>query len=113
MRRSAIITGLATAASIALLLPTAGASAAVRHCRPPTRIGSDNPANVGNVTARNMSCATVRRAIAHGHLIRSGGFRTRGFRCYLVHRSVVGGTVLGAQNRCVSGRRAFRFDWAT
>lgn len=107
-----IITGLATAASIALLLLfTAGASAAVRHCRTPIQLGST--ANVGNVTARNMSCGAARGAIARGHLTRSGGFRTRGFRCYRLHRSVVGGTVLGAQNRCVSGRRAFRFDWAT
>lgn len=86
----------------------------MKGCAPPTRIGSGNPANVGNVLARDMSCRSVRRAIENGYLVASGGFRTGGFYCYIISRSIVPGVlVTGATNRCVAGHRAFRFDWAT
>lgn len=88
------------------------AGAAVRDCRAPSHIGS-NYSNVGNVSARNMACSTVRRAIERGHLTRGGNPLTHGFGCYRLHTYRAMGTVLGAKIRCVSGARAFRFDWAT
>lgn len=104
---------LAAITAVAVMLLSVGsAQAAVKDCSAPTRIGSDNP-NVGNVSARNMPCSAARQAIENGHLTATGGFRTRGFYCYLIHRFSSQGTVLGATNRCVAGRRAFRFDWAT
>lgn len=69
--------------------------------------------NIGNLSVRNMSCSAAHRAISRGRLLRSGNIRTRGFYCYPLKRYRQGGTVLGADIRCVSGTRAFRFSWAT
>jgi hypothetical protein len=121
MRRLILIIAamVATAA-----IGAATGSAAVRSCsypQPSAANGGYGPRNDrfmngGGVSVRNMSCSSALRAIANGYLSENGTpLRTRGFRCYVVSKSVdtVGHFVTGAVIRCLSGRRAFRFSWAT
>lgn len=71
---------------------------------------------LGAVSVRDMTCSAALRAISNGRLIGSGAIATLGFRCYTLKRYILPGTTnesSGAIVRCVSGRRAFRFSWAT
>lgn len=97
------------------------ASAAVQDCRYPVPTPSggygprnDRSMNGGRVSVRNMSCFAALRAISNGYLREDGTpLHTRGFRCYTLGESRAGGSgyVTSATIRCVSGVRAFRFDW--
>lgn len=121
MRRIILITTtiVATAA-----IGASTTSAAVRSCRypqPSVANGGYGPRNDRSmngygVSVRNMSCSSALSSIADGYLRENGTpLRTPGFHCYVVSKSVdsVGHFVTGAVIRCLSGRRAFRFSWAT
>ena len=102
--------------ALALVLAPPIASARVRGCRYPFESfgpRNDPQMNIGDFSVRNMSCSAAHRAISRSRLLRSGNIRTRGFHCYLLKSYRQGGTVIGADVRCVAGARAFRFSWAT
>ena len=106
--------------ALALAIPNI-ASASVRDCHYPYGHGprNDRLMNGSAVSARNITCSSALRAISHGYLRENGSpLRTRGFTCYTVSKFEIHTPrrpplVTGATIRCVSGRRAFRFSWAT
>jgi len=112
MRRSLITLTIAVG-----LASPAVASANVRGCHYTYGHGPRNDRFVplAAVSVRDMSCSAGLRAISNSRLLNSGAIATRGFHCYTLNRGVLPGTNLlsGATVRCVSGRRAFRFSWAT
>jgi hypothetical protein len=85
---------------------------------------NDRLANVGNLSAPNLSCSAARHAIKYGSLNEfKGRFHTRGFYCYVIQQSRLPGGVgpngpyppliTGQTIRCVRPGQAFRFGWAT
>lgn len=121
---SAILVGSVTVVASAGAVRLAHATAYWKQCPPRLWNAGSNPANfnvgprndkglpMSSVRAHLMSCAAVRKAIAHGTItIHCCGepppgsfwahFRTRGFSCR-------GPDPI----RCTSGRRRFEFNWA-
>jgi len=103
--------------AVGFALPAA-VSANVRGCHYTYGDGPRNDASVplGTLSVRDMTCSSALRAISNGRLVGSGAIATLGFRCYTLKRYILSGTTnesSGAIVRCVSGRRAFRFSWAT
>jgi hypothetical protein len=77
---------------------------------------NDRSVPLGAVSVRDMTCSAGLKAISNSRLLRDGAIATRGFSCYTLKRYFILGTTnlqSGAIVRCVSGRRAFRFSWAT
>jgi hypothetical protein len=85
---------------------------ASRHAAGPR---NDIGVQIGDVSVRAMTCSAGLRAISNSKLLRSGDIATPGFYCYTLKRFIPAGydQPLGANVRCVSGARAFRFGWAT
>ena len=101
-------------------LGASSASARVQDCSFPSPNAGEGPRNdhnvpLGNLSARNMSCAAARASIRNGYMTRHG-FKARGFYCYVISQFATPGPhsfVTGQTIRCISGPRAFRFSWAT
>ena len=111
-----VLAVVAVTAGLSVVLLSSTASARVRDCRYPAESfgpTNDPQMNINGFSVRDMSCSAARQAISRGRLQRSGNIRTHGFDCYLLKRYRQRGTVLGADIRCVSENRAFRFSWAT
>jgi hypothetical protein len=111
-----IVAVAAVSAGFAGLWLSSTAGATVGRCSyPPESFGprNDRQMNISSFSVRNMSCSAAHRAISRGRLLRNGNISTRGFACSLLKRYRVRGTVLGADIRCTSGGRVFRFSWAT
>ena len=98
--RTILVLAVVLCAAVALAgAPSAGA--AVRSC------SSKVDFNLEISSARNMTCAKAAGVMkAHKGSI-GRRFHTGGFSCYRVS-----GSALAGQWRCVSGRRAFRFEFS-
>lgn len=97
-----------------MALAPSAASATVRDCH---TYAGDSPGWVTSV--RNMSCAAAARSWDRGHgdqhvALKTGGhFRVGAFRCVTyANHTPPGPSDANVLVRCVSGRRAFRFDYA-
>jgi hypothetical protein len=102
--------------AVGLALPAA-AAANVRSCTYPYGHGPRNDIGVQirGVSVRDITCSAGLRAISNSRLLRGGSIATPGLYCYTLKRFIPAGydQPLGANIRCVSGSRAFRFGWAT
>jgi hypothetical protein len=105
--------GCIVEATIMLLAPLGAlvAGASVRGCC--YLMATSHETTTGNVTARSMTCSAALGAISISRLLGNGKISTTGFTCSVLKRYRAGATILGADIRCVSGARAFRFSSAT
>lgn len=95
------LTSTAAVAALALLVPAASAQAKVVDCKsyadfPNTMISS----------ARGMTCGAAVKVMKSYRGEISKTFTAKGFRC-----GQVSGSQYGGQWRCVSGTKAFRFEF--
>jgi|SRR4051812_35871275 hypothetical protein len=105
------------AVTLVIGMAAGSASGSVHGCHYPYGHGpqNDRSVNIGNVSARNMSCRKALTAISSGTLLRNGNLRTPRFGCHILKTYRSFGTLLGADIRCSRRKpsEAFRFSWAT
>ena len=97
-------------ATVALILATtAFAASAVGSSKTCTADGTaGNGWSIGGVVATNLRCHAAQEALQRGRLLNDGNFRTHGFKCRIVRSGIH-----EYWDRCVAGRRSFRFEVTT